>query len=84
MTDVRLGSVTHFFDKISVAVIKLENGSLSVGETIKITGHGNEFTQEVESMQIEHEPIKKANKGDEVAIKVTQPVKEGDEVFKVA
>ncbi len=82
MAEAKVGTVTHFFNKISVAVIKLE-AALAVGETVKIVGHGKEFVQKVESMQIEHESIKKASKGDEVAIKVTEPVKEKDEVFKV-
>ncbi len=83
LADVRVGKITHYYDKIGVAVIELE-GKLSEGDTIRLSGHGNEFTQPVASMQIEHENIKEAKKGDAVGLKVDQPVKEGDEVFKVA
>ncbi len=82
LADVRVGKITHYYDKIGVAVIELE-GVLSEGDEIRISGHGNEFTQKVASMQIEHKNIKKAKKGDAIGLKVDQPVKDGDEVFKV-
>jgi putative protease len=65
-----------------VAVLKLDK-PLSVGDKIKISGHDNEFTQEVVSMQMEHQQIKKAKKGDDIGLKVDRPVKENDEVYKV-
>ncbi len=76
-----IGKITHFFDKISVAVIKLA-ATLKVGDKIRIEGHGQSFDQKVVSIQIEHEKLKEAKKGKEVGIKVTQPVKEGDLVYK--
>lgn len=83
MADVRVGKITHYYDKIGVAVVELE-GALSEGDEIRISGHDNEFTQKAESMQIEHEQVKKAKKGDAVGLKVEQPVKEGDEVFRIS
>ena len=77
----KIGTVTHFFDKISVAVIKLD-GALKVGEKIKIEGQGQSFEQTVDSMQVEHEQIQTAKKGHEVGMKVVQPVKAGYLVFK--
>ncbi|MCL5431916.1 MAG: hypothetical protein M1484_02320 [Patescibacteria group bacterium] len=74
-----IGKVAHYFDQIGVAALKL-SGPLAVGDTVKITGHGKELTQTVASMQIEHEQVQEAKKGDDVAIKVDQPVKEGDSV----
>lgn len=82
MADTKVGKVTHYYDKLSVAVVEL-SGALAVGDTIKISGHGNEFTQKVGSMQVEHENVEKAKKGDLVGLKVDQKVKEGGEVFKV-
>ncbi len=76
-----IGKITHFFDKISVAVVKL-NATLKTGEKIKIEGHGNVVEQTVDSMQVEHEKIAEAKKGMEVGMKVKAPVKEGDLVFK--
>lgn len=83
MADFKVGKVTHYFDKIGVAVVEL-SGDLSVGDTIKISGHNKDFTMPVESMQIEHEKIKDAKKGDTIGMKVAQEVKEGDEVYKVS
>lgn len=83
MAEVPIGKVTHYFDKIGVAVVKLEEGSLSVGDTIKISGHDKEFTQEVSSMQVDHQEVTSAKKGDEFGLKVNEEVKEGDTVFHV-
>lgn len=82
MTDLKVGKITHYYDRIGVAVVELTD-NLSVGETIKISGHGREFTQQVNSMQIEHEQIQEAKKGQTIGLKVDQEVKEGDEVYRV-
>ncbi len=76
-----VGKITHFFNKISVAVVKLD-APLKVGDKIRIEGHGQSFEQNVDSMQVEHEQIPEAKKGMEVGMKVSQPCKEGDIVFK--
>lgn len=83
MADAKVGTVTHYFDKIGVAVVDLTDG-LKVGDSIKISGRGQEFTMKVDSMQEEHNQIQEAKKGQAVGLKVTQPVKEGDEVYKVS
>lgn len=77
-----IGKVTHYFDHIGVAVLSLSI-PLAVGESIKISGHDNEFVQEVESMQLDHQAVDNAKPGQDIAIKVDRPVKEGDEVTKV-
>lgn len=82
MADYKVGKITHYFDKIGVAVVELED-RLAVGDQIKISGRGNEFTMTVSSMQVEHQQIQEAQKGQTVGLKVDQPVKEGDEVYKV-
>lgn len=83
MADFKVGKVTHYFDKIGVSVVEL-TGDLSVGDTIKISRKGSEFTMTVASMQIEHEQIKEAKKGNTIGLKVDQEVKEGDEVYKIS
>lgn len=80
---MQIGTVTHFYNKIGVAVISLK-ASLSVGDKIKISGHDKEFIQEVVSIQNKHVQIKKAKKGDSIGLKVENPVKEGDIIFSVA
>lgn len=83
MADIKIGKITHYFDKIGVAVIELVE-TLAVGDTIKIDRGDDMFTMPVSSMQIEHEQIATAKTGQTVGLKVTEPVKPGDEVFKVA
>ena len=83
MAEEKLGKVTHFFDKIQVAIVKLEK-PLKIGDKIKVKGATTEIEETVDSMQVEHAEIEEAEKGDEVGIKVTGKVREGDEVFKVS
>ena len=78
-----IGEVTHFFGHINVAIIKLKNGELKVGDKIKFSGHHADFEQEVSSMQIEHQNIDKVKTGDEFGIKVDQKVREGTKVYLV-
>lgn len=79
---VKIGTVIHYYDKIGVAIVALTD-SLSVGDKIKFTRGGEElFSQNVESIQLEHKSIDKAESGQEVGLKTEQKVKEGAEVFK--
>lgn len=80
--DYKIGKITHYFDKIGVSVLELTD-ALSVGDAIKIDNHGDEFTMTVDSMQVEHEQIKEAKKGQSVGMKTTQPVKPGADVYRV-
>ena len=82
MAEKELGKVIHYFDKAMVAVIKLTGGGLKVGENVKFVKGDTEHSQTVDSMQIEHEDIKSAKKEQEVAVKVSSPVKEGTIVYK--
>lgn len=75
-----IGKITHFFEKINVAVIEV-SGKMKVGDTIRIKGVTTDFEQPVESMQIEHEQIKEAKKGQAIGMKVAGKVREGDLVY---
>jgi putative protease len=77
-----IGKVTHYFGKIGVAVIKLED-TLKVGDTIRIVGGQTDFTQTVESMEIEHQKVNEAKAGQSVGLKVAQKVREGYKVYKL-
>jgi len=79
----KVGVVTHYFGKIGVGAIKITDGELKVGDTIHIKGHTTDFTQQVESMQIEHESVKIAKVDDIIGIKVNEHVREHDVVYKV-
>ena len=80
--EVKIGSISHIYKKISVAVVELSE-PLQVGDTIHITGHTTDLTQKVESMQVEHQNVEKAEKGESVGLKVNGEVKERDLVYKV-
>lgn len=75
-----IGKVTHFFDKISVAVVELTD-SLEVGDKIRIKGTTTDFEQEVKEMQIEHQKIEKAKAGDLIGLKVEEKVRVNDKVY---
>jgi len=77
-----IGKITHFYSKISVAVVELKD-KLSVGDKVSIEGPNTNFTQTIDSMQIEHKNIKQAKKGDSIGMKVDQKVREGDEIYKL-
>jgi len=82
MKEVEVGKATHYFSHLSVAAIEL-SGSLRVGDKVHIKGHTTDFVQEVESMQIEHQPVSEAKAGDSIGLKVREKVREGDTVYKV-
>jgi hypothetical protein len=79
----RVGVVTHYFSQISVAIVRLESGSLRLGETIHITGHTSDFRQRIESLQLEHQPVSEVNVGQEFGLKVTAHARENDVVYKM-
>lgn len=79
----RIGVVTHFYGAPLVAIVKLETGTLRVGDTIHIQGHTTDFSQRVESLQIEHAAVDEVGPNDDFGVKVTQHVREHDVVYKV-
>lgn len=81
--DQKIGVVTHFFSKISVAVIKLTDGDLKVGDKIRVKGATTDFEQDITSMQVNHKDIEEAKIGFELGMKVAEPVRENDEVYKI-
>ncbi len=83
MKEEKVGFVEHYFDKIAVAAIKLADGGLAVGDKIHIKGHTTDFEQSVDSIQIEHATVSKADKGADIGVKVKEKVRQHDEVFKV-
>ena len=79
---IEVGHITHFFSKINVAVLEL-TVPLAVGDRILVKGPTTDFEQVVESMQIEHEQVQTAKPGDSIGIKVKEPVRDHDTVYKV-
>jgi UPF0176 protein len=80
--EIRVGTVTHYYNRISVAVLKL-TGELKVGDKILILGRTTDLVQVVTSMEIEHHKVQIVSPGMEVALKVADSVRSGDEVYKI-
>ena len=78
---VQVGHITHFFPKISVAIVEL-TAALAVGDQILVKGPTTDFEQAVDSMQIEHQNVPRAESGQSVGLKTAQHVKERDVVYK--
>jgi hypothetical protein len=76
------GKVIHFYDKILVAVIKLEK-ALKVGDKVKFMHGEKEFEQTIESMQLEHVQVQAGKKGQEIAVKVDKKTSSGTLVYFV-
>ncbi|MBI4089577.1 MAG: hypothetical protein HY424_02620 [Candidatus Levybacteria bacterium] len=77
-----VGKVIHYYDKIGVAVIKLEKG-LKVGDKVKFEKGDKSFEQTIASMQLEHEQVNEGKKGEEIAVKVDQVAKDGTAIYKM-
>jgi len=83
MAEQLVGTVTHYFGKAKVAAIKITEGQLCTGDTVHIVGHTSDFTQMVESIQVDRARVESANVGDEIGIQVNEHVREHDKVYRV-
>ena len=77
-----IGVVSNYFDHVKVAAIKL-TAALKIGDTVEIKGGEVDVEQKVASMQIHHDKVDKAKKGDEIGIKVKSKVRKGYKVYLV-
>ncbi len=82
MAEKKIGEVTHYFDKIGVAIIKL-SAPLRMGDKIRVKGATSDFEQVVDSMQIDHQDVESAESGQELGIKVSDKAREGDDILKI-
>ncbi len=83
MAEQRIGEVVKFFSKVGVAAIKLTEGTLRVGDRIKIKGRSTEFEDQVQSLQIDNQPVEKAEAGQMIGVKVKDRVREKDLIYKI-
>ncbi len=74
--------VTHYFPHVNAAVLKIKTGEIRVGDELLFKGHTTDFKQKVLSMQIDHQPVLIAKKGDDFGVEVKSRVRAGDLVFK--
>ena len=84
MEEKEIGQITHYFGHVDVGIIEISQGELKIGDKIVIRGHTTKLEEVVESMQIEHEKVETAKKGDSVGIKVKERVRTGDKVYIVS
>lgn len=78
--DKPVGEVTHFYSNISVAIVKF-NQDVAVGKNVTFQGATTDFSQNVDSMELDHKPVTVAPAGKEIGIKVKGKVREGDKVY---
>ncbi|NLN38415.1 MAG: translation elongation factor-like protein [Smithella sp.] len=83
MAEKKIGEVVKFFAKPSVAAVRITEGELHVGDSVKFSGHTTEFTDVIQSMEVDNKPVQKATVGQSIGMKVSDRVRPGDEVFKV-
>lgn len=84
MKEKLIGKITHYFTNIGVAVLEITSGKLKIGDKVHIKGATSDFEQSINSMQVEHENVETAKKGDAIGVKVDQQVREGDEVYLIS
>ena len=83
MAETEIGYIDHYFGKIGVTGLKLTKGTVEVGDTLHFKGHTTDFENTISTMQVEHNSIEKAKKGDDIGIKVSDKVRVHDKVYKV-
>lgn len=79
-TDKPVGEVTHYYGNLGVAIVKF-NQDVSVGANLCFQGATTDFSQNLDSMQLDHKSVLKAPKGKEIGIKAKKKVREGDSVY---
>ena len=79
----KVGEVFHFYGKIGVAAIRLTDDGIAIGDTVQIQGPATNLEQTVETLQIEHADVSRADPGQEVGMKVRDRVREKDFVYKL-
>jgi hypothetical protein len=79
----RVGVVTHYYSHLSVATVRLESGTVRVGDVIHIRGHTTDFSQKVESLEVNHAPVAEVGPNDDFGLKVVHHAREHDTVYKV-
>ncbi len=83
MGEQLVGTVTHYYGRAQVAGIELTDGQLKLGDTLHIQGHTSDFTQLVESMEIEHVAVDAAKAGDQIGIRLAERARVHDHVYRV-
>jgi len=80
----RIGVVTHYYSHLSVAALQLDPGAtLRAGDVIHVLGHTTDFSQRVESLEVDRKSVLEVGPNDDFGLKVADHAREHDVVFKV-
>lgn len=82
MSEHKVGQISHYFNEIGVAGIEVTD-AIHVGDVVHITGHTSDFTQNVDSIEIDHVHVDEAGAGDSIGVKLVDRARVHDEVFVV-
>ena len=83
MVEEEIGKDTRYFGKLGVAGIEITHGTLRVGDTIHVHGHTSDFTETIDSMQIDNQSVEEATIGQVIGLTVPEHARVHDIVFKV-
>jgi hypothetical protein len=81
--EMAVGRVTHYYSNLQVAVVELDRGPLQVGDKIHVKGHTTDFEQVVDSMEVEHQRVDRAEPGEIFGLKVSDHAREHDVIYKL-
>lgn len=76
-----IGVVREYFRKPGVAAVEVLQGRVKLGDNVRFLGHTTDFTQKIQSIQVNHQDISEAVAGDYVGILVLDRVRENDRMF---
>lgn len=79
-----IGFVEHYFNHLNVAAIKITDGILKIGDTIRIKGHTTDFTEQIASMQVNNAMVNEAKAGDDIGVKMVGRCREHDKVYLIS
>ncbi len=79
-----IGFVEHYFNHLNVAAIKITDGTLKIGDTIRIKGHTTDFTEQIASMQVNNAMVNEAKAGDDIGVKMVGRCREHDKVYLIS
>lgn len=78
------GKITNFFNNLGVAEIKIETGSLKVGDEILITGPSTGVIEAVvEEIRVDLNPVNEALKGDYCSIPFAEKLRRSDKLYRI-
>jgi len=80
----RVGEVVRYYRKAGAVEIQIRETGFAIGDEILIQGpHTGVVRLRVDSIQIEHQAVPAAERGQAVAVRSETPVRAGDQVYRL-